>query len=153
MVLTEAKKQSSQSGVPVDAASGRRDSSDMSIVGENPRRYDYDRLSPALDAILAEGSKDLPAISPLDPKAADSPNIDGSAKAQGSLDSAMGSVGKRHMSARELVEAPCNYGCSISSPVDQVTHDFLDDKGDHTVADDSVHRIKTPDTSMKVRTI
>ncbi|MED6172027.1 hypothetical protein PIB30_046333 [Stylosanthes scabra] len=148
MVLCEPKNQTPQSGV-MDAVKGGRDHSDMSLTGLGLKRFDFDRLSPTLDAILVEGSKDLPAISPLNPEAAAS---------------------------------------RLSSPVDQVIHDCLDNKGNHTgvddsvqpqgahnaeaadtpnigsalgrvgkhdtVADDSLHQIKTPDTSsMKARTI
>ncbi|XP_075643203.1 uncharacterized protein LOC142614554 isoform X1 [Castanea sativa] len=63
MVLTKAKKPGLQSLVPVDKVSGGKDSNDMSIVGENPRSFDYGRLSPRLDALLAEGSEDLNAVS------------------------------------------------------------------------------------------
>lgn len=64
MVLTQAKK----SMLPVDkvssaAAGGGKDSNEMSIVGENPRSYDYGRISPRLDALLAEGSNILNSIS------------------------------------------------------------------------------------------
>ncbi|KAA8526644.1 hypothetical protein F0562_008153 [Nyssa sinensis] len=59
MVLTVSKKPLSQSYMPVEKLSGSTDSNDMSLVGENPHRYDYGRLSPGLDALLAEGSKDL----------------------------------------------------------------------------------------------
>ncbi|XP_061337135.1 uncharacterized protein LOC133284162 [Gastrolobium bilobum] len=73
MELTKANK---QSHVPADAAaSGGRDSNDMSVEGERPQSYGYDVLSPALGAILAEGSKDLSAVLPLHFKAADSPHI------------------------------------------------------------------------------
>ncbi|XP_057724821.1 uncharacterized protein LOC130940633 [Arachis stenosperma] len=43
-----------------DSASGARDSNDMTVVEdkEYPFRYDYDRMSPSLGAISAEGSKD-----------------------------------------------------------------------------------------------
>ncbi|XP_050279878.1 uncharacterized protein LOC126720976 isoform X2 [Quercus robur] len=63
MVLTKAKKPGLQSLVPVDKVSGGKDSNDMSIVGENPRSFDYGRLSPRLDALLADGSEDLNAVS------------------------------------------------------------------------------------------
>nr|XP_025667716.1 uncharacterized protein LOC112766080 isoform X4 [Arachis hypogaea] len=43
-----------------DSASGARDSNDMTVVEDKdyPFRYDYDRMSPSLGAISAEGSKD-----------------------------------------------------------------------------------------------
>ncbi|CAK9167178.1 unnamed protein product [Ilex paraguariensis] len=63
MVLTGAKKPIFVSSMPVTQVSCGNDSNDMSLVGENPHRYDYDRLSPGLDALLAEGSKDVHTIS------------------------------------------------------------------------------------------
>lgn len=62
MVLTKAKKLKSPSRSPVNKSSGGRDSNDMSLVGESMHRYDYGRLSPTLEAILAEGSKEINAI-------------------------------------------------------------------------------------------
>lgn len=62
MVLTKTKKLSVDQ---VSSGGGGKDSNEMSIVGENPRSYDYGRLSPRLDALLAEGSKDLHAV-PID---------------------------------------------------------------------------------------
>lgn len=148
MVLTKAKK-TSQSEVPADVASGGRDSSDMSIVGDNPKSYDFGRLSPALDAILAEGSKDLSAVSPVDSKAADLPNINGYLMAEGSTDSAMGNAGKDDMAVKELAEAPSKLGdlntYSIRSPVNQVTDYFSYNKGDNTVVAEpiSISKLKT----------
>jgi hypothetical protein len=63
MVLTNAKKLGPQPMVPVDKVSGGKDSNDMSIVGENPRSYDYGRLSPRLDALLAENNENIHDIS------------------------------------------------------------------------------------------
>ncbi|PRQ52444.1 hypothetical protein RchiOBHm_Chr2g0155571 [Rosa chinensis] len=63
MSLTKPKNLTPQSSVPVDKVRGGEDSNDMSIIEENPHRYDYGRLSPKLDALLAEGSKDLHADS------------------------------------------------------------------------------------------
>ncbi|OMO89665.1 hypothetical protein COLO4_19656 [Corchorus olitorius] len=62
MVLTKVKKIKSPSPVPINKYSGGRDSNDMSLVGESLHRYDYGRLSPTLEALLAEGSKELDAI-------------------------------------------------------------------------------------------
>lgn len=62
MTLTMADKlisPSSQSGDVVKS----KDSNAMSIVGENSDKYDYGRLPPSLDALLAEGSRDLYAVS------------------------------------------------------------------------------------------
>ncbi|RDX84844.1 hypothetical protein CR513_34042, partial [Mucuna pruriens] len=59
MELTEAKRPGE---VVLDAVSAGRDSNDMSIEGDNQRSYQFDRLSPAFNAILAEGGapKDSP---------------------------------------------------------------------------------------------
>ncbi|XP_038889056.1 uncharacterized protein LOC120078802 isoform X2 [Benincasa hispida] len=62
MTLTRADKlisPSSQSGDVVRS----KDSNAMSIVGENSDKFDYGRLSPSLDALLTEGSRDLYAVS------------------------------------------------------------------------------------------
>ncbi|PPS07043.1 hypothetical protein GOBAR_AA13615 [Gossypium barbadense] len=55
MVLMKAKKVKSPSPVPIK-------SNGMSLVGESMRRYDYGKLSPTLEALLAEGSKEFNAI-------------------------------------------------------------------------------------------
>ncbi|KAM7503802.1 hypothetical protein LguiB_002706 [Lonicera macranthoides] len=62
MVLTVAKKPNPLSSTPSAKLSSGNDSNDMSLVGESPNRYDFGRLSPELDALLAEGSKDLHAV-------------------------------------------------------------------------------------------
>ncbi|XP_060191109.1 uncharacterized protein LOC132620450 isoform X2 [Lycium barbarum] len=63
MELTMAKEPISQSSMPVANFSGISDSSDMSLIGENSRRYDYGRLSPDLEALLAEGQERSHAVS------------------------------------------------------------------------------------------
>ncbi|XP_049370678.1 uncharacterized protein LOC125835606 isoform X2 [Solanum verrucosum] len=63
MELTMANKPISQSSMPVANFSGISDSSDMSLIGENSRRYDYGILSPDLEALLAEGQERLHAVS------------------------------------------------------------------------------------------
>jgi hypothetical protein len=70
MELTDRERRVPQSPV-VASASG--DSDAMSIEGEQPKTYDYGRLSPGLVAILAQGSKDLDGVSPLGSKALHSP--------------------------------------------------------------------------------
>ncbi|XP_050205439.1 uncharacterized protein LOC126655347 [Mercurialis annua] len=59
MDLTKAKKLLPRFCLSVEKASGGRDSNDMSLISENPRNYDYGKLSPNLETLLAEGSKDL----------------------------------------------------------------------------------------------
>ncbi|GMH12557.1 hypothetical protein Nepgr_014398 [Nepenthes gracilis] len=63
MALTGAKKPVSQSSLCISKISGRGDSNDMSIVGENLHRYDYGKISPRLDALLGEGNEDVQAVS------------------------------------------------------------------------------------------
>lgn len=65
MVLTVPKRPNLQSTSPPPAKSRRSnsDSNDMSLVGEISRRYDYGGLSPGLDELLAQTSKDLHASS------------------------------------------------------------------------------------------
>ncbi|XP_027346433.1 uncharacterized protein LOC113858139 [Abrus precatorius] len=60
MDLTEGKKL--REVLAADVESGGGDSNDMSIEGEHVQSYRYDRLSPALDAILAGGSKGSPNV-------------------------------------------------------------------------------------------
>ncbi|KAB2634448.1 hypothetical protein D8674_041648 [Pyrus ussuriensis x Pyrus communis] len=63
MSLTKPKMVTLQSSVPADRVRSGEDSNDMSIIEENPHKYDYGRLSPILDALLAGGSKDMHADS------------------------------------------------------------------------------------------
>ncbi|XP_045822935.1 uncharacterized protein LOC123915754 isoform X3 [Trifolium pratense] len=70
MELTDREKRVPQSPVVVSASG---DSDAMSIEGEQPKTYDYGRLSPGLVAILAQGSKDLDGVSPIGSKATHSP--------------------------------------------------------------------------------
>ncbi|KAF2284740.1 hypothetical protein GH714_029774 [Hevea brasiliensis] len=69
MVLTRAKKLIPQVSLPFEKVSGGRDSNEMSLVGEKPYNYDYGKLSPTLEALLAEGSKN-----PQDSSVSDSNN-------------------------------------------------------------------------------
>lgn len=72
MVVTLDKNHIKRSSVPVAEASGSHSSNDMSLVGEYPYKYDFDKLSPGLDAILVEGknllcvgvSDDITLVSP-----------------------------------------------------------------------------------------
>ncbi|XP_043688522.1 uncharacterized protein LOC122639690 isoform X2 [Telopea speciosissima] len=63
MTLTGVKKPLPHCSVLDGKSSGVCESNDLSLVEENPHRYDYGRLSPTLGAFLAEGSKDLHVIS------------------------------------------------------------------------------------------
>ncbi|XP_010422716.1 PREDICTED: uncharacterized protein LOC104707951 [Camelina sativa] len=59
VLLTKPKKLFPKSPLPVEKGSGGRDSNDMSIVGENSRKYDYGYISPTLAALLADESMEL----------------------------------------------------------------------------------------------
>ncbi|CAN1315895.1 hypothetical protein LINPERPRIM_LOCUS29870 [Linum perenne] len=62
MTLTKATKLQLFSD-PEDKSTGYKYSDTMSLVGENARSYDYGKLSPNLEAILVEGSKELHCVS------------------------------------------------------------------------------------------
>ncbi|KVH98702.1 hypothetical protein Ccrd_023074 [Cynara cardunculus var. scolymus] len=64
MLMTLAKKPNYQPIVSTSKSSTCFESNDMSIDGEYHNKYDYGELSPTLDALLAEGNKDLHVISP-----------------------------------------------------------------------------------------
>ncbi|KAL3849111.1 hypothetical protein ACJIZ3_010993 [Penstemon smallii] len=55
MSFTLGKKPIPKSSMPVTKVSGSHDSNDMSLVGDKPNKYDFEKLPPGLDAILAEG--------------------------------------------------------------------------------------------------
>ncbi|KAL2897345.1 Orotate phosphoribosyltransferase [Bienertia sinuspersici] len=62
MVLTASRKRVAGS-LLADVINNSGNSDDMSVVGENPRRYDYGELPPDLDVLLAEDGKDVGAVS------------------------------------------------------------------------------------------
>ncbi|XP_058112810.1 uncharacterized protein LOC131255899 isoform X2 [Magnolia sinica] len=62
MVLTGDKKLIPQC-MSDGRSSGGGDSNDMSLVVENPDKYNYGRLSPSLDALLSEGQKHVQLVS------------------------------------------------------------------------------------------
>ncbi|KAL0400258.1 UNVERIFIED_CONTAM: hypothetical protein Sradi_2369100 [Sesamum radiatum] len=66
MVFTLGKKPIPKSSMPVTEVNDSHNSNDMSLVGENPNKYNYDKLSPGLDALLAESSKNLLSVSVSD---------------------------------------------------------------------------------------
>lgn len=55
----------------------------MSIVGEYRYKYDYAELSPTLDALLAEGNKDLCVFAPSNGSVLKSPRMIETAKENG----------------------------------------------------------------------
>ncbi|KAL3646150.1 hypothetical protein CASFOL_011330 [Castilleja foliolosa] len=66
MTLTVGTKPILISSTPDAEVSGNHNSSNMSLVGENPNKYDFEKLSPRLDALLAESKKDLHHVSVTD---------------------------------------------------------------------------------------
>lgn len=63
MVFTLGKRLIPKSTLPSTEASANQSSNDMSLVGENPNKYDYEKLSPGLDALLAESRENLLSVS------------------------------------------------------------------------------------------
>lgn len=163
MVLTVAKKPNSQS---FDKASAGADSNEMSLVGENPNRYDYGRLSPQLDALLAEGNRDLHVVSFSDlvnsPKSPsylnkvrntgsgamdlkDNGDIDGN-----NIDTHEASAKKVPVAHMELSETNAGF---MAAPIDQITSDSSPDTNDGPATNaSSDHQIRTPNQPAKVRT-
>lgn len=163
MVLTVAKKPNSQS---FDKASAGADSNEMSLVGENPNRYDYGRLSPQLDALLAEGNRDLHVVSFSDlvnsPKSPsylnkvrntgsgamdlkDNGDIDGN-----NIDTHEASAKKVPVAHMELSETNAGF---MAAPIDQITSDSSPDTNDGPAKNaSSDHQIRTPNQPAKVRT-
>ncbi|CAH9072870.1 unnamed protein product [Cuscuta epithymum] len=66
MVLTVTKKQILNSSFSVVKASATSISSDMSLIGDHSKKYDYGRLSPDLDALLRGGQHQVHIRSLLD---------------------------------------------------------------------------------------
>ncbi|KAL1555438.1 hypothetical protein AAHA92_11176 [Salvia divinorum] len=59
LVFTLGKPHVPRSYVSATEASENQSSNDMSLIWGNPNKYDYEKLSPELDAILAENRKNL----------------------------------------------------------------------------------------------
>ncbi|KAK1568340.1 hypothetical protein Q3G72_023333 [Acer saccharum] len=160
MVFTKAKKPISQTSPPAGKVSGSRDSNDMSLVGENPHRYDYGRLSPSVEAILAKGSEDMSAVSIFGTASDTKPfkksevsifqeNGCGSLDVKDNGDSDRCNVGPDDMSTEgvsvvnfELGEV---YAGSSPTLLDQITHDCPSNRIDDQTFDAHVdHQIETP---------
>ncbi|XP_075518696.1 uncharacterized protein LOC142552769 isoform X2 [Primulina tabacum] len=74
MVFYPLKKLRNKSSSPVSKLSGSHNSNDMSLVVENLNRHYYEKLSPGLDALLAESKKILLSVTaPDDVTASKSP--------------------------------------------------------------------------------
>ncbi|KAL8031141.1 hypothetical protein ABFX02_13G006200 [Erythranthe guttata] len=58
-IVALGKNHIAKSSMPVTEVSGSHNSSEMSIVGENSNKYDYEKLSPGLVALLAESRDDF----------------------------------------------------------------------------------------------
>ncbi|PON44239.1 hypothetical protein PanWU01x14_268370 [Parasponia andersonii] len=152
MTLTEVKKLSSQSLVPFEKVRFGEDSNDMSIVDANPNKYDYGRLSPTLDALLAESSKDLnaesvsvpvPIISrsPLQSEVS-RPDRNGTSHA----DSRNGS--NSELGNFDLHE---KLGESKGGSVDRVAFDYLSKQSNGPAASLSNHQIQSPNQLIGVK--
>ncbi|XP_021999980.1 uncharacterized protein LOC110897533 isoform X1 [Helianthus annuus] len=63
MQLTLVNKPNSQPDVSTSKLSAGSQSNDMSLVGEYQNKYDYGKLSPAMDPLLAEDNNDLHSVS------------------------------------------------------------------------------------------
>ncbi|KAL6529838.1 hypothetical protein OROGR_015461 [Orobanche gracilis] len=63
MIITLGKKPIPQFSLHVTEISGSHSSNDMSLVGENSSKYDFEKLSPRLDALLGESRNDLLHVS------------------------------------------------------------------------------------------
>ncbi|KAK6116318.1 hypothetical protein DH2020_049945 [Rehmannia glutinosa] len=63
MIFTLGKRPIPKSSMQITEVSGSHNSNDMSLVEENPNKYDYEKLSPGLDALLAESRKNLLHVS------------------------------------------------------------------------------------------
>ncbi|XP_038703676.1 uncharacterized protein LOC119999928 isoform X1 [Tripterygium wilfordii] len=150
MVITKYKKPVAQSSSSLDRVSGRSDSFDMSLVEKIPNKYDYGKLSPKLQAILAEGIEDLHVFSLSDYTKAKSP--------KGSLvpsldDNGVASMGQKDdiavshsMSAEEALQPGEVNGSSVATTVGEITHDYSLITNDDPTADASIdHQIRTPD--------
>ncbi|XVF31940.1 hypothetical protein REPUB_Repub17cG0038200 [Reevesia pubescens] len=161
MVLTKVKKLKSPSPVHINKFSGARDSNDMSLVGESMHRYDYGRLSPTLEALLAEGSKEFNAIPASDstcPKLSMSaishdngndcmePSHCGNSELCYSSNHDMSGKGIS-IAKIKLVEAT---GDSTNTLIDQIIGDCLSTTKDDPVAEDFTdHQIQTPNQLKK----
>lgn len=164
MVLTVAKKPNSQC---FDKATASGDSNEMSLVGENPNRYDYGRLSPELDALLAEGSRNLNVVSVSNlinsPKSSNYLNkgmntgngimnlmVDGGLDLGNNINTHKATIKKLPITHFETSETNAGF---VDAPVDQITSDSPPKTNDGPVTNSSSHQqISIPSQPSKVRT-
>lgn len=159
MSLTKPKNRTPQSLVPVDKVRGGDDSNDMSIIEENPHRYDYGRLSPTLDALLAEGSKDLHADSVPAPIITTSSKVgEVAALAEngiGHVDQINGRSTKMgYFDTHDISTDPASVSrIKLSEANGVLAFDVSSNRSYHPSAGDSIDdQIQTPNQLIKVRT-
>ncbi|VFQ60527.1 unnamed protein product [Cuscuta campestris] len=137
MVLTVTKKSILNSSLPVVNASGESDSSDMSLIGEHSQEYDYGRLSPDLNALLAEGQHQIDMFSLSD-------NISASALPRNKKSD--------YLSAKE--DESCTMGpdesCKHDAAVAGIHHMPSDSVYAHAPLDSSVSPSNPPDSGISV---
>lgn len=166
MVLTKAKKLIPQVSLPFDKNSGGRDSNAMSLVVESPHNYDYGKLSPTLEALLAEGSKNLQDSSVSDYNNKKSlqrselstfdENFRGCKDEKDYMDKETSNIVKldtytEGISAAYMELDEMN-GISWTSPVDQSISGRSSHRNENLAADVSVdQQIQTPNHLSKVR--
>lgn len=63
MELTRYNESLTHISIPADKFSDGKDSNDMSLLEDNPRKYDYASMSPRLNELMSVGTK-FPGISP-----------------------------------------------------------------------------------------
>ncbi|KAI9107169.1 hypothetical protein K1719_021778 [Acacia pycnantha] len=155
MELTRINRLSPHRSVLASTSSVSKDSNDMSIVGENPRSYDFFRLSPSTQALLVEGSKDLLAAPELGSTGS------GLSKPSKASLTKQNNNGVRSPSVSAMNDAPKHevsgspskldkiYISSKSRPINGITNTLLFDKGDNTVSDTSTNQIQSSDSTIK----
>lgn len=167
MMLTNARKLTPESDRPMrNVQSDGKDSNEMSLIGNNPDRYDYGRLSPSLDALLAEGSQDLHTlpssvvenanssatfeVSDADESGSSEENVKGSAD---SIMSSMGTDGTNQITVAAYRELHKANSASEGMPIQNVRSDSSN-MVDSFAPDAPVYlHIHTPNQTLKVRTL
>ncbi|KAK8688683.1 hypothetical protein V6N13_087433 [Hibiscus sabdariffa] len=140
MVLTKVGKLKSPSPVPINTFSN-----DMSLVGESMHRYDYGRLSPTLEALLADSTcpkLSMSAISHDNGNDCMEPSHFGNSEL--CIHSDMSGKGTS-ISQKKLVEATSD---STTTLTGQIMHDCSSNSKDGSVAEDFVDH-QTPNQQNK----
>lgn len=133
MQITEPKKLVSQFLVPVGKVRDVEDSNDMSIVEENPNKYDYGRLSPRTEALLSSSSYQ---------------NEIGLMDQTNGKDSKLGDSASHEKSA----EAACVAGVASIGFLDQYVYDCLSDRNCDLADDVPIGcQIQSPNQLITVR--